>query len=131
MEHARNVKQDTRRAVTMLGDQGDTTIYWNEDQDDAMEAIIEEKMKQGIQFFIIENRPLGGPPMQRKLEDAAEARKHRAIAIKDEQFAAFVAAGKGDVVKTPDAPVKTTRRAKSPKDAAKNQSVGVRPLKGG
>lgn len=121
-----------QRALTILNEHGDQTLVWDEASDDMMEAIIEEKMKAGIQFFIIEARFFGLlPPKKTPLTDAAEARKHRALSIKDEQFAAFVAAGSGDVVKTPDAPVNTVRKAKSAKEVATSQSVGVKQNKGG
>ncbi len=96
-----------------------------------MEKIIQQKMDQGVVFFIVTPRALPHPPKLTQLKKAAEARKHRALSIKDEHISAFVAAGSGDVVKTPAAETKTVRRAKSAKDAATNQSVGVRPLVGG
>jgi hypothetical protein len=122
----------TQRAVTILGEQGDVTIVWTEDEDDRMEAIIADKMAQGIAFFIVEPRFFGLlPPRRTALASAADARKHRALSIKDAQFADFVEAGHGDMVKSPDAPAKTVKRATSAKEAAQNETVGVKPLKGG
>lgn len=126
------MSQQKPRAVTILNEAGDQTIVWTEDRDDAMTDIIRKKMSEGIQFFIIEPRFFGLLPSKKTpLTDADEARKHRALAIKDEDFARFVGEGGGDVVKTPDKPVQTVRKAKSAEEVAKSESVGVRPMRGG
>lgn len=120
------------RAVTILNDAGDQTIVWTEDRDDQMVEIIRKKMAEGVAFFIVEPRFFGLLPSKKTvLADPDEARKHRALAIRDEDFAKFVGEGSGDVVKTPDKAVTTLRRAESAEDAAKSQSVGVKPMKGG
>jgi hypothetical protein len=121
------------RGLTMLNEQGDVTIVWDEADDDRMEAIIAKKMEQGIQFFVIEPR-LGGlaQPAKRPLRSADSARDHRALSIRDEDLAAFV--GESDtaaVVKTPPKPVRSVRKAKTAKEVAKGESVGVRPMRGG
>ncbi|MGB3833720.1 MAG: hypothetical protein WA975_17865 [Mesorhizobium sp.] len=123
---------DKTRSLSIFGDQGDVTIVWTDEEDDKMEAIITEKMKAGIIFFIVEPRFFGLlPPKRTALTDAADARKHRALSIKDEQFSAFVEAGHGDVVKTPDKPVTTVKKAETAKEVASNHAIGVRQLRGG
>ena len=120
------------RATTILNEAGDQTIVWTEDRDDAMVEIVRKKMAAGIVFFIIEPRFFGLLPSKRtELKNPDEARKHRALAIRDEDFAAFVEAGDGDVVKTPDAPVQTRKKATSPEEVAGSQSVGVKQMRGG
>ena len=115
------------RSLTMLNESGDTTIAWTEDRDDEVEAIIAKKMAEGCTFFIIEPR-MG---LRSPLTDAADARKHRALAIPDADWAKFVGEGGGEAVKTPAAPVKKTRVSRSAKEVASSQSVGVRPMRGG
>lgn len=115
------------RSVTMLNQSGDTTIAWTEDRDDEMEAIIAKKMREGVTFFIIENRA----GLRSKLKKADDARKHRALAIPDEDLAAFVGSGAGEAVETPKEPVKKSRISRNPKEVAKSQSVGVKQMKGG
>lgn len=114
------------RCTTMLNERGDTTIYWSEDRDYEVERIIEKKMAEGCVFFLIEDRGL-----RTKLQDPKDARRHRALAIPDEDWAKFVGEGGGDAVKTPDAPVKTIRKAKTAKEVASAQSVHVKPMRGG
>lgn len=121
------------RSLTMLDETGDTTIVWTEDRDDEMEAIIEKKMREEkIRFFIVEPRAFGWlPPRKTEIKSFDEARKHRALAIKDEDFAAFVGEGKGDAVKTPAEPTRKARLSRSAKEIAGSQSVGVRAAAGG
>lgn len=120
------------RAVTILNECGDQTIVWTEDRDAAMVEIIRKKMAEGIVFFIIEPRFFGLLPSRKtELAKADDAAKYRALAIRDEDFARFVGDGHGEVVKTPDAPVRNTRKAKSAEEAASTQSVGVRQMTGG
>jgi len=114
------------RGLTMLNERGDTTIAWTSDRDAEMEALIEKKMKAGITFFIIEDRGLRSP-----LKQSTDARKHRALAIPDEDFAKFVEDGAGEAVPTPAEPVKVKRKAKTAKEVATSQSVGVKPMQGG
>lgn len=119
-------------ALTMLNESGDTTIVWDEDQDAQMEEIIAKKMAAGVTFFIVEPRFFGLlPPKKTPLKDAANAVKHRALSIPDSDLAKFVESGAGEAVKTPDAPVKTVRKAKNAEEVAASQSVGVKPMKGG
>lgn len=120
------------RALTMLNEAGDTTIAWSSETDDAMAEIIQKKMDQGVVFFLIEPR-MGGllPPEKTKLENAADALKHRALSIPDEHLAALVGEGKAVALKTPPAKVKTVRKTKDAKEAARSETVGVRPMRGG
>lgn len=125
-------KKSDIRATTILGEQGDVTIVWTEEEDDKMLAIIEKKMKAGVSFFIIEPRFFGLLPAKKTLvTNIEQARQHRAIAIKDNDFAAFVESGSGDVSKTPDEPARTVRRASTAKEAASAQTVGVKQMQGG
>lgn len=120
------------RAHTMLDKTGHQTIVWTEESDALMEEIIAKKLKEGIVFHIIEPRFFGLLPAKKtQLTDASEAHKYRALSIADEDFKKFVASGSGDVVDTPDEPVRRTRRSRDPKEIASNQSIGHRQAVGG
>ena len=122
----------TRSTSIMSCDFGDVTIVWDESEDDKMEAIIRKKMDEGVTFFIVEPRMFGLLlPKKTALKKAREARKHRALALKDPDFATFIEGGSGDVVKSPGGTVNTVKVATSAKEAAKSQTVGVKPMKGG
>jgi len=120
------------RALTILNESGDTTIVWDEKADDVMEAIIRKKMEEGMTFFIIEPRTHGLLQSKKtQLVDAADARKHRALSIRDEDLAAFVSGGHGDSVPTPQEPVVTVERTEDPIKVARSQAVATKPRKGG
>ena len=123
----------SNRALTMLNESGDQTIVWDEASDAQMEEIIRKKMDAGIVFFIIEPRFFGLLPSKKtELKDATEAKKHRALAIRDQDLAKFVSDAPGaDMVKTPDGSVKTVRKSKDAAEVAKSESVAVKPMKGG
>lgn len=117
-------------ALTMLNQKGDTTIYWSPDRDSDMEAIIEKKMAAGCSFFIIDPR-FGH---RQKLTDASEASKHRMLAIPDEDFRAFVGDGEPGTavaVPTPAKPARSVRKAKTAREVATSESVGIQPRRGG
>src|SRR6185312_4466693 len=115
------------RSLTMLNESGDTTISWTEDLDDQIEDIVRKKMAEGCAFFIIERDNNG---VRSPLADAADAKKHRALAIPDEDLRKFVNGGATATV-TPDAPIKSSRKSTDAKDIARSDSVGVRPRRGG
>lgn len=127
----------TLRAITMLNERGDTTIVWTSDRDDEMERVIEKKMAEGCIFYLIDPR-FG---TREKLRHAPDANKHRMLAIPDDDFANFVGAPidpafgaethTAAAVPTPDAPIKNARRARTAKEVATGESVGVRPRRGG
>lgn len=119
-------------SLAMLNESGHTMISWTDDLDDEMEKIVEKKMAEGVTFFTIEPRFFGLLPSKKtRLTDAAEARKHRALSIPDEDFARFVESDGAAAVKTPAAPVAGAMIERDPKKVAKSQSVGVKPMKGG
>ena len=114
------------RCMTMLNERGDVTITWTPDRDEEVERIIAKKMAEGCVFFICEARGL-----RSKLQDPSDARERRTLAIPDEDWAKFCGEEGVDVVKTPDKPIKTVRKAKTAKEVASSQSVGVKPMRGG
>lgn len=119
-------------AMTLLNEAGDVTIVWEEQNDGAIEELVQRLMDRGVTFFVIEPR-MGGvaPPDKKKMKKFGDALKHRALAIPDEEVAKFVEEGRAVAVRTPDAPVKKSRVSRSAKEVAKSESVGVRPRSGG
>ncbi|MBA2412697.1 MAG: hypothetical protein H0V63_07705 [Burkholderiaceae bacterium] len=122
-----------KRALTILNETGDVTITWEAENDELMVAVIEKKMKAGIVFFLIEprNGGLSPPDTSKPLKKTKDALKHRALSMKDEDFEAMVAEGKAELIKTPDAPARTVRKAATAQEVATGQSVGVQQRRGG
>jgi hypothetical protein len=118
--------------MTLLNAAGDQTLVWDEASDEMMIPIIEKKMAEGVVFFIVEPRFFGLlPPKRTELRDAEEARKHRALALRDEDFARLVAAGNVGTAATPAKPTRGARISRSAKEVAGAQSVAVRHPRGG
>ena len=122
------------RATTLMGRNGDTTIVWTEEADDQYRDFIEKKMKEGFVFFIIEPRFFGMLPPKRIQVTAGNLEavmKQRALTFDDTEVFKLLDAGVGQTVPTPSTPVTTVRKTKDAAEAAKHETVGVRPLKGG
>ena len=124
------------RSLTMLNQSGDTTVTWEPENDEAMMAIIEKKMAAGVSFFIVPMTKTGKPDKRKKpvkVENAEQARRARAVSIPDADLAKFVSEGLGDVIKAPEQPMSrgSVRRARTPREAVDNHTVGVAPRRGG
>lgn len=121
------------RALTLLNLSGDVTIMWEPENDEKMLEVIERKLKEGMIFFLIEPR-MGGvvaPDTSKQLKKPKDALKHRALSIKDADFEALVTAGQAELVKTPEAPARTVRKASTAREVVASESVGVQPRRGG
>lgn len=122
------------RTTTILNEQGDVTIAWDDDADKKMRDVIQKKMDQGVTFFIIEPR-LGGliPPKKTKITRVNQLKTNtRSVAVRDEDFAQVILAGDAVAVKNDDqSPITTKRVAKSAAEAASSNTVAVRPRRGG
>lgn len=131
-----DVLVDTTRSLIMLDQSGDTTLTWESDKDDEMEALIQKKMNAGVSFYIVATRKpgqRGAVAKPKLLKNADEARKHRALSIPDADFSKFVLDGFGEAVASAprSEPVQTVRRAKTAKEVASNHTVGVQARRGG
>jgi hypothetical protein len=113
--------------LQMLDETGDTTISWSEDRDEEMAAIIQKKMDEGMTFFIVERHGSRGP----KLERPADAMRHRALAIPDEDLRKFVEAGAGTPEAAPAGRVAKSRVSRDAKEVAGSDAVGTKARRGG
>lgn len=122
------------RTLTILNETGDVTIEWSPENDAAMLEIIERKMAAGVMFYVIPPRKPGArgrAPGPKPLKNAADALAHRSLSIKDADLSKFVLEGHGTVVPSPSEPVQTVKRAKTAREVATGNSVGVQPRRGG
>ena len=117
----------TIRALTLLNESGDTTITWEEEQDEKWERVIQKKMDEGFVFFIIKPRARKKTP----LKTVKDAFVKRTLYIKDEDISKLLEEGHGDVIATPKTPPETVKRGKSAKEVASSQSVGMGQRRGG
>ncbi|MCV9964396.1 hypothetical protein OIU34_21135 [Pararhizobium sp. BT-229] len=120
------------RAFTLLNNSGDSTITWERENDEVMRDLIEKKMKQGVAFFVIPPRALGFIPRPKsRITDVEEIMKRRSVSVKDEDFAAIIAAGMADVTDRPEIDTERAEQCHDPAVVARSQSIGVMPMRGG
>lgn len=134
--------------IVFLNQTGDVAIEWDDANEEAILALIEEKMKQGIRFFIL--KPVLGGLLGSKKKQATsikQIRKAGNVLIEDQDAATMlgkmnlddrelekvVESGAAQLVRgqTSRMDLTTTHQAKSAKEVLKSQSLAVRPLAGG
>lgn len=141
------LQENIQPAITFLNMTGDITISWDASNEAAMLALVEEKMKEKVTFFILKPRILSflGKKKVRAtsieqiaeagaavLEDADFHRMMGRLKLHDEALEAAVAAGKAHLTKS-DTPVDRAaiRPAKTAQEVVQNQTIAVRRVVGG
>ena len=131
-------------AITFLNATGDVTITWDEQNKEAVLALIEAKMKEGFSFFILKPRLFGLlGTKQVEAQSVTELQAAGSVVIRDADVALLARLGDPDVENlvsqgqahlaraTNVVDLDTVRRAKSAEDVAANQAVAVRRVTGG
>jgi hypothetical protein len=117
--------------VFSAGD-GDVTLAWTEDQAAMMTEIIQRKINEGFSFFIIADD--GRAVRLRHIDDI---KGRNAVVIGDKEAEQLIRQGKIGIVdvsamiEDDGAPVVTTGRAKSARQAATSRTVATAPKSGG
>ncbi len=111
---------------------GDVAITWKDDQDVEVLSMIEDKMKEGYTFFILEEKFFKTMKRKKIIRDANEIGKDRTVYLDDSRAEDLVKTGKVQVVKL-DKPNETLggRRAKTKEEVAGNKTAAFRPVAGG
>lgn len=132
-------------SITFLNMTGDVTISWDAQNEEAILALVQQKMDAGFSFFILKPR-VGGLFGNKKVEltQIEQARKAGSIVVPDKladtiiaqlgdaELEAQVAAGAARVVsREKPASIATTHRATTPQEVVRHQSVAVRAVVGG
>lgn len=137
----------THPAITFLNMTGDITISWDRDNEGAILAMVEQKMKEGYSFFIVKPRFLSflGTKKVRasSLREIAEAgsavvadadfnRMMAKLKLHDEAVEATVAAGQAHLTKA-ETPLDNTavRRATDAREVVRHQTMAIRPIVAG
>lgn len=86
--------------MTLLNEHGDITITWDSTNEKEIEAMVEEKMKLGYKFFIIE-KALGFIPMKKELKDSELIPfvENKKLVIKDKHVSKLAEKGLVNVAK--------------------------------
>ena len=120
-------------SVTLLDRTGDSTLAWSDENDDNVRAVIERKMTEGWSFFILKPR-IGGliapkrTPLKKFKELPEEA---RAVSMSDADFMTLLEEGFATKAERAASSLQTTGRAKTAAEAARADTVAVKPRRGG
>ena len=131
-------------AITWLNMSGDITISWTKDNEAAILALVEEKMKKGFSFFIIKPRFFGLLSNKKiKAQSIEEVRAAGTVVALDDQIEGVikklydkdvetvVSKGVAKLVKPSTAQKEMVRRAQSAEEVLEHQTVAIRPIVGG
>lgn len=141
------MQETIQPAITFLNMTGDVTISWDASNQEAILALVEEKMKEKFTFFIIKPRFLsflGKKKVRatsiRQIAEAGAAvvadedfqRMMGRLKLHDDALEAAVAAGKAHLTKS-DVPVERAmiRPARTAQEVMQNQTIAVRRVVGG
>jgi hypothetical protein len=119
------------RSMTLLNETGDLTIAWEADDDERMREMIQAKMDQGYSFFAV-RRKLG---VRRKVRvtKASDLGSDRKVVLKDADAERLFREGTVGLVTggQPNAEIETSGRVSDAAQAARQETVAVRPARGG
>ena len=131
-------------AITWLNMSGDITISWTKDNEAAILALVEEKMKKGFSFFIIKPRLFGLLGSKKvKAQSIEDVRAAGTVIADDEQIEGVmkklydkdvetvVSKGVAKLVKPSTVQKETVRRAQCAAEVLEHQTVAIRPIVGG
>jgi hypothetical protein len=112
----------------MLNKTGDITFAWTEDQDEAVAAVIQKKMDQGIRFFIVKPFADGEEIQITNIGDIAG----REVKVHDEDFAKLLTDGRvGIFSRVASIATDMIRRVTDAREAARANTMAVRQPAGG
>lgn len=132
------------RAITWLNMSGDITITWDSENEAAILALVEKKMKEGFSFFILKPRLLGLLGHKKVVATSVQDVKSAGRAVvQDADFNALVSRmhdadvselvhqGRAHLARAASSQKESTRRAMSAAEVLCHQTVAVRPVVGG
>lgn len=119
-------------STRLMCSDGDVTLAWDDDNAEMMIGLIKKKMEEGMSFFIVTPR-LGGliRPKRTPVKKNTDLTKHNAVVVSDADFGEMIAKGVVSSQKAPSGQIETIKRADTPEEAAKSDTVAVRPARGG
>jgi len=119
------------RHIVLMNEMGDIEIAWDKEHDEAMRAVIEKKMQEGVRFFII--KPILHSSFHRRtrLTNLKELKEQK-VKIEDDSLEQLFAAGKIELTRVASDAYDSGPVASTAQEViAARSAVGVRPLKGG
>jgi len=117
-----------RNGTIVMGPSGDRAISWDDADSEKMISYIQSKMDAGWMFFIVER---GSIERWKPLKSAEDARATKSVVMVEPELAAAVETGVALVSEAKGATIDTSGRAKTAEEVAANDTVAVRPARGG
>jgi hypothetical protein len=134
-------------SITWLNMTGDISVTWDEENRDAVIALVEAKLQEGYSFFILKPRFFGlfGQAKQPVtsidqvkaagsvvIPDSEAKRILERTRVNDAAVETAIARGKLHLVSSSKlTDIETVRRARSAQEVVKHQTVAVRRIAGG
>jgi hypothetical protein len=115
-------------SITFLNGTGDITIAWEEENNEKMLAVIEKKMAEGVTFFIVEE--FKGREWTSKIKGIDEITGTE-VRIQDKDMEVMFQTGLVKVGKNVAGEIDTVKKAETPAEVAKSNTVAVKPIRGG
>lgn len=120
-----------QRSVTFLDGSGDITLVWDEQTDEKMIKIIEDRMAKGYRFYILKPRAIPIlPPRKVRAKSVKDIRDAGAVIIDDEDINQLFVNGDIRTLKA-DNDLEVVEASTDGKKIARSQTVAVRPARGG
>jgi hypothetical protein len=122
---------DPVRHMILLTELGDIEVAWDSGNDEAMRTVIQQKMQEGVAFFVL--KPVFKSSFYRKtkLTDIKDLKEQR-VKVNDADLEKLFASGQAHLARVEGATYETGQRLKTPEAVAKAPaSVGFKAMRGG
>lgn len=127
----------TPRTMTLLNFSGDITLTWTQEQDEQIQQLIEQKLKEGYSFFVI--HPNTG--LKRLFKKEAKINVHsmddvtkREVIMKtidDEAIADFISNNPVGLIQMSSQELNAVEKLHDATSIAKSNTIATRPIQGG
>lgn len=143
---------EAQPSITWLNMTGDVSITWDDSNRDAVMELVKKKMAQGYSFFVIKPRALRVLGTKKEpLKKPEQLKNACGVVVPDSQVQSMLADMAQTSAKVDDADIEvalqkghlrlvkpasaktqeTVKRASTPQEVVKHQSVAIRPVVGG
>ncbi len=120
------------RSLTFLDETGDITIVWDEESEDQMIPLIQKRLDEGYQFFILQPRAIPIlPPKKVRAKNVEEIKKAGCAILKDADMDQLFKEGTISTSTASTGSLDVVRKGKTAKEIKSSQAVAVKPARGG
>lgn len=125
-------KKNIVGTMTLFNETGDITIAWDDSNTDLIKEKIKKKLEEGYTFFIVKKRFFGIFETKEKLIDAGVLKKGDKILVKDKEIEELFSKGAVGLINNKEnIEFETDRRTANVNEIIENDTIALRPLRGG